>query len=111
MPARPGRGIRGLRAPARGLVEAGEFCEVYIDAPLEVAESRDRKGLYAKARRGDLVNFTGLDSPYETPEHPEVVIDTTRSSAEMAAEMVVAQLRKMRVFAPPSIGGVGETAV
>ena len=90
--------FRAERRFARGLVEAGEFCEVFVDAPLDVAERRDPKGLYRKARRGELANFTGIDSPYETPEHPEVLIDTTQSAPEVAAERVIAQLRAMRVF-------------
>jgi bifunctional enzyme CysN/CysC len=68
-----------------------------MDTPLDVAETRDRKGLYAKARSGQLSNFTGIDSPYEVPEHPEVRIDTTTSSPEDAVEMVLGQLRAMGV--------------
>ena len=81
------------RAVARGLVEDGEFCEVFVDTALEVAEANDTKGLYAKARRGDLPNFTGIDSPYERPENPELRIDTSVQSAEEAADAVVAHLR------------------
>ena len=96
--------FRAERRFARGLVDAGEFCEVFVDAPLEVAEARDRKGLYRKARSGQLVNFTGIDSPYEAPEHPEIAIDTTTCPPEASAERVVARLREMGVFgqAPPS---------
>jgi bifunctional enzyme CysN/CysC len=61
---------------------------VFIDTPLEEAERRDVKGLYKKARSGQLKNFTGVDSPYEPPEHPEIHIDTTRLSAEQAAERI-----------------------
>jgi bifunctional enzyme CysN/CysC len=81
--------FRAERDMARGLLEEGEFVEVFVDTPLEVAEGRDVKGLYRKARRGELSNFTGIDSPYEAPESPELVIDTTRQSAEEAADMVV----------------------
>ena len=70
---------------------------VASQTPLDVAETRDRKGLYAKARSGQLSNFTGIDSPYEVPEHPEVRIDTTTSSPEDAVEMVLGQLRAMGV--------------
>ena len=66
----------------------GEFIEVFVDTPLAEAERRDVKGLYKKARAGDLKNFTGIDSPYETPEAPEIRIDTTQLSAEDAAETI-----------------------
>ncbi|MGA7758890.1 MAG: adenylyl-sulfate kinase, partial [Ilumatobacteraceae bacterium] len=75
---------------AREAVEDGEFIEVFVDTPLEVAEQRDPKGLYAKARRGELENFTGIDSPYEPPEHPEVRVDTSEMTAEEAADAVIA---------------------
>ena len=82
---------------ARGLVGEGEFVEVHVDTPLEVAEARDVKGLYAKARRGELPNFTGIDSPYEAPEHPEVKVGTVDLSAEQAAELVVQHLVDQRL--------------
>jgi bifunctional enzyme CysN/CysC len=85
--------FRAERQLARDLVSDGEFIEVHVDTPLDVAEARDPKGLYAKARRGDLVNFTGIDSPYEPPSSPEVHVDTTTTSAEAAADAVVAALR------------------
>ncbi len=85
--------FRSERRMARALVEAGEFFEVHVDTPLAVAEERDVKGLYKKARRGELKNFTGIDSPYEPPEHPEVYIDTTRATPEQAATQVVEALR------------------
>ena len=91
--------FRAERRLARDLVEKGEFCEVFVDAPLDVAEQRDPKGLYKKARRGELKNFTGIDSPYERPEHPEVKIDTTAMAAEEAADGVIEQLRGMGVLA------------
>jgi bifunctional enzyme CysN/CysC len=77
------------RRMARSLVNDGEFIEVHVDAPLDVAEQRDPKGLYAKARRGELVNFTGIDSPYEAPESPEVHLDTAVLRPDEAAERVV----------------------
>jgi bifunctional enzyme CysN/CysC len=83
---------------ARELLQEGEFCEVFVDASLALAEARDPKGLYRKARRGELANFTGVDSPYERPEHPEIRIDTANMSAEDAADLVVAQLRAMGVL-------------
>jgi bifunctional enzyme CysN/CysC len=74
-------------------VAAGEFVEIFIDTALEEAEKRDPKGLYRKARAGELRHFTGIDSPYEPPERPEIHIDTARTSAEQAAERIIAHLR------------------
>jgi bifunctional enzyme CysN/CysC len=86
--------FRAERRFARERVERGEFCEVFVDTPLEVAEKRDTKGLYKKARAGNLTNFTGIDSPYEPPEHAEVRIDTVASAPEDAAEMIIRWLRE-----------------
>src|SRR5690606_5876364 len=85
--------FRSERQMARSLLSEGEFIEIFVDTPLDVAEQRDVKGLYKKARRGELKNFTGIDSPYETPENPEFRIDTTRLTAEQAADLVIAYLR------------------
>ena len=85
--------FRAERRMARGLFGEGEFLEVHVDTPLDEAERRDVKGLYKKARRGELKHFTGIDSPYEVPEHPEIYVDTTRASAEQAAAAIVEQLR------------------
>ncbi len=82
------------RRMARERMARGEFFEVFIDAPLAVAEARDVKGLYRKARSGRLKNFTGIDSPYEPPEAPELRIDTTLTSPEEAAEQIISMLRK-----------------
>jgi len=81
--------FRAERQMARDLMGEREFVEVFIDTPLSEAERRDVKGLYKKARAGELKNFTGVDSPYEPPEDPEIRIDTTRLSAEEAAERIV----------------------
>ncbi len=86
--------FRAERRFARNLFRPGEFVEVYVDTPLEVCERRDPKGLYAKARSGALKNFTGLDSPYEPPENPEVCIKTTEYSAPEAAERLAEQAMK-----------------
>jgi len=86
--------FRAERALARSLVNDGEFIEVHVDTPLDVAERRDVKGLYKKARKGELRNFTGIDSPYEAPETPELRIDTTELTAERAAERVIELLRQ-----------------
>jgi bifunctional enzyme CysN/CysC len=87
--------FRAERAMARSRVEDGEFIEVFVDTPLQVAESRDVKGLYKKARRGELKNFTGIDSPYEAPEQPELHIDTAEISADDAADRVVQLLQAL----------------
>ena len=74
------------------LLEPGEFVEIFVDVPIEECIRRDPKGLYAKALAGNLKNFTGIDSPYEAPEDPELWIDTTQLSAEAAAERIVAAI-------------------
>jgi bifunctional enzyme CysN/CysC len=84
--------FRAERRTVREMFDADEFIEVHVDAPLDVAEARDPKGLYAKARAGELANFTGIDSPYEPPEAPEIRIDTTQMSAEQAASLIVERL-------------------
>jgi bifunctional enzyme CysN/CysC len=84
--------FRSERRMARDLLREGEFLEVFVDTPIEVAEERDPKGLYRKARRGELRNFTGVDSPYEMPEHPDVRVDTTQLSAEQAARAILERL-------------------
>jgi bifunctional enzyme CysN/CysC len=92
--------FRNERHMARSLFADGEFIEVFVDTPMAVAEERDPKGLYGKARRGEVKNFTGIDSPYEPPENPELRIDTTVESPEQSAERVVAYLRERGAFAP-----------
>lgn len=87
--------FRAERLMARELIEPDPFIEVYVDTPIETAERRDVKGLYAKARRGELVNFTGIDSPYEPPEHPDVRIDTNILAPEQAADAVLAITRRI----------------
>ena len=78
---------------ARDLLGDKFFIEIFINTPLDVAESRDVKGLYAKARAGEIKNFTGIDSDYEVPENPEIEIDTTKLSAAEAAEIIVKYLK------------------
>ncbi|MBR0568604.1 sulfate adenylyltransferase subunit CysN [Azoarcus sp. L1K30] len=84
--------FRAERKMARGLVQEGEFLEVFVDAPLHVVEQRDVKGLYKKARSGDLKNFTGIDSPYEVPESPEIRLDTSTMTPDEAADAVIRAL-------------------
>ncbi len=81
--------FRSEREMVRAMMQPGEFFEVFIDTPLAVAEARDVKGLYAKARAGQLQNFTGIDSPYEPPTAPELRIDTTEVTPEEAAQLIV----------------------
>ena len=88
--------FRAEREMVRKMLPEGEFIEVFVDTALEEAERRDEKGLYAKARAGELQNFTGIDSPYEAPEAPEIRIDTTQLTAEQAADAIVEELDKRR---------------
>jgi bifunctional enzyme CysN/CysC len=86
--------FRSERNLARELVDKGEFVEVFVDAPLSVVEARDPKGLYRKARAGEIKHFTGIDSPYEPPLAPDLRLDTTVADANELAERVVAYLRR-----------------
>ncbi|MEH6527754.1 MAG: sulfate adenylyltransferase subunit CysN [Sneathiella sp.] len=86
--------FRSERQMARSLLEDGEFLEVFVDTPLEICEERDIKGLYKKARAGEIKNFTGIDSAYERPENAELVIDGAKMSAEDAAAFIVDSLQK-----------------
>ncbi|HEY7930424.1 MAG TPA: adenylyl-sulfate kinase, partial [Steroidobacteraceae bacterium] len=90
--------FRAERALARSLLGPGEFFEIFVDTSLAEAERRDPKGLYRKARAGQIRNFTGIDSPYEPPENPEVRLDTRALSPEEAAEAIIQQLRKAGVI-------------
>jgi bifunctional enzyme CysN/CysC len=84
--------FRAEREMVRQMMQPGEFFEIFVDTPLEQAEARDVKGLYKKARSGQLKNFTSIDSPYEAPESPELRIDTTTMNPEQAADAIVAML-------------------
>lgn len=84
---------REIRAMARDIVGAGDFLEVFVNTPLEVCEARDVKGLYAKARAGEIKGFTGIDSPYEAPEEPFLDLKTAEQSVTESAEEVVAAIR------------------
>ncbi|MBM0104212.1 sulfate adenylyltransferase subunit CysN [Steroidobacter sp. S1-65] len=92
--------FRSERRLARDLMQPGEFFEVFVDTPLAEAEKRDPKGLYKKARRGELQNFTGIDSPYEAPENPEIHLRTALVSPEAAAEHIMNQLRDAGMLYP-----------
>src|SRR5690242_15193047 len=91
--------FRAEREMARGLMGPDEFIEVFVNTPLEVCERRDPKGLYRKARRGELRNFTGLDSPYERPDNPELILDALNEGAEDLADHVIVFLQQRGVLA------------
>jgi bifunctional enzyme CysN/CysC len=88
--------FRAERDMVRAMLPEGEFVEIFVDTPLEVAEARDVKGLYKKARAGQLKNFTGIDSPYEPPEHPDIRVNTVEMSPSEAAEYIVRQLMPLK---------------
>jgi bifunctional enzyme CysN/CysC len=90
--------FRAEREMARGLMGPNEFIEIFVDTPLEICEQRDPKGLYRKARRGELRNFTGLDSPYEKPETPELILDALNERAEDLADRVIVFLQRHGVL-------------
>lgn len=90
--------FRSERKMARSLLSKGEFLEIFIDTPLTVAEARDVKGLYRKARQGELKNFTGIDSPYEAPESPDLRIDATLERPEEAAKRIIDTLRELDIL-------------
>lgn len=86
------------RAMVRGLVEADEFVEIFVDTPLDVCELRDPKGLYKKARDGEIKNFTGIDSCYEKPINPEIRVDTSVLSVEEIIEQILDYLKKQKIM-------------
>ncbi|MED1470613.1 adenylyl-sulfate kinase [Bacillus salipaludis] len=90
--------FRSDRDQVRELFEEGEFIEVFVDCPIEVCEQRDPKQLYAKARRGEIKDFTGIDSPYEAPEKPEITLRSDLLSVEEAVGQVIAYLREKNIF-------------
>jgi bifunctional enzyme CysN/CysC len=90
--------FRSERRMARNMMAEGEFVEIFVDTPLSVAEERDVKGLYKRARAGEIKNFTGLDSPYEAPENPEITINTVEMSAEDAADQIITWMRERGWF-------------
>jgi bifunctional enzyme CysN/CysC len=87
--------FRAERQMVRELVEPGEFIEVFVDTPIEECIARDPKGLYAKAKSGAIPNFTGIDSPYEAPENPEIVLKTVGTTPEVLAKQIIDRLREM----------------
>ena len=94
--------FRAERDMVRAMLPEGEFVEIFVDTPLEVAEARDVKGLYRKARAGELKNFTGIDSPYEAPEQPDIVVNTVAMTPEEAADHVIAKIMPLNDTTPSS---------
>jgi adenylylsulfate kinase len=92
---------RADRDRVRALMGPGEFIEVFVDTPLEICEARDPKGLYKKARAGEISNFTGLDAPYEVPESPEVHLETANLSVDEAAAQVIRYLDEQNILGEP----------
>ena len=92
---------RADRDRVRALMGPGEFIEVFVDTPLEICEARDPKGLYKKARAGEISNFTGLDAPYEVPENPEVHLETANLSVDEAAAQVIRYLDEQNILGEP----------
>ena len=88
--------FRAERNMVRAMLPEGEFVEIFVDTPLEVAEARDVKGLYKKARSGELKNFTGIDSPYEAPERPDIVVNTVEMTPQQAAQHIIDQLLPLK---------------
>ena len=86
---------RSDRELVRELMEQGEFLEVFVNTPLEVCEARDPKGLYKKARAGEIKNFTGIDDPYEAPEKPEITVHTTDETPQESAANIIAELERL----------------
>lgn len=90
--------FRSDRQMVRNLMSEGEFVEIFMNTPIAVCEQRDPKGLYQKARRGEIKNFTGIDSAYEPPEQPEIVLNTAECSVEACAELVIEYLRSQHII-------------
>jgi bifunctional enzyme CysN/CysC len=88
--------FRAERQMVREMMDECEFIEIFVDTPLEVAEARDVKGLYKKARSGQLKNFTGIDSPYEEPENPEIRVNTVEMTVEEAADYIISRILPLK---------------
>ena len=88
---------RATRNDVRAMVGDGHYIEVFVDTPLEVCEGRDVKGLYAKARRGEIKGFTGIDDPYEAPERAEIVLDTVKHSPEENALKIIEYIKDQKL--------------
>ena len=86
------------RERVRKLVQEGDFIEIFCDCSLEICESRDVKGMYAKARRGEIKEFTGISAPYERPENPEMIIETGKLNLEQCVDIIITYLREREIF-------------
>ncbi|HXC06947.1 MAG TPA: adenylyl-sulfate kinase, partial [Bacteroidia bacterium] len=86
---------RIMRAKAKGIIGASDFIEVFVSTPLEICEQRDVKGLYAKARKGEITDFTGIQSPFEEPQHADLVLDTAKHSASESAARLLKHLEEI----------------
>ncbi|MEH6345144.1 MAG: adenylyl-sulfate kinase [Bermanella sp.] len=102
--------FRTERRMVRDLVEKGEFIEVHMDTPIDTCETRDPKGLYKKARAGEIKNFTGIDSEYQTPEHAEVVINTATQSIEECADAIIAYLVGVNILQADALKALAKPA-
>jgi sulfate adenylyltransferase len=89
---------RATRNDVRSMVGDGNYIEIFVDTPLEVCEQRDIKGLYAKARRGEIKGFTGIDDPYESPDHAEIVLDTVKNTPEQNARIILDYIRDQKLI-------------
>ena len=90
--------FREDRERVRKLVQEGDFIEIFCDCSLEICESRDVKGMYAKARRGEIKEFTGISAPYERPENPEMIIETGKLNLEQCVDIIITYLREREIF-------------
>ena len=90
--------FRAERDMVRNLVDDGEFIEVFIDTPLDVCESRDPKGLYRKARAGEIKHFTGIDSSYEVPHNPEIILDTSKNTLDQSVTQLITYLKHNQII-------------
>lgn len=90
--------FRAERDMVRSLVDDGEFIEVFIDTPLDVCESRDPKGLYKKARAGEIKHFTGIDSSYEVPNNPEIILDTSKNTLDQSVTQLITYLKQKHII-------------
>ena len=92
--------FRADRARVRGMVKDGDFVEIFCDSPIEICESRDVKGIYKKARSGQIADFTGISSPYEAPENPEITVNTGRAELDACARQVIGEIMRRGIIAP-----------
>lgn len=90
--------FREDRQLVRKMFAAGEFIEIYLNCPIQVCEHRDPKGLYRKARKGEIPEFTGISSPYETPDHPEIIIETDKMTIEQSVDTVLSYLKEKEIL-------------